>query len=258
MSHISTESEAAGEIVNIAVKGATEAVTLAGRGALNLAAFLVAALKEQQRTKGKVNLRAFRAKSTTVFTLKNIEELRLFHRAAKKYGILFSTVVDKKHLDGQCDVIVPIEDAARVNRIIDGYRLSTVKMELPEEHAETAKGGNRRNRMEAPAREESGLPIRERTAPKNEKADAELLSAFDEALNPMEAQTEKKNPSAPFSQNKSNSSREAILTGNSERPSVRSALSEAMAEAKRIGAQQHTSPVFEPEGTFTLKVKKGR
>lgn len=255
MSHISTESEAAGEIVNIAVKGATEAVTLAGRGALNLAAFLLAALKEQQRTKGKVNLRAFRAKSTTVFTLKNIEELRLFHRAAKKYGILFSTVVDKKHLDGQCDVIVPIEDAARVNRIIDGYRLSTVKMELPEEHAETAKGGNRTN---APAQEESGFPIRERTAPKNEKADAELLSAFDEALNPMEAQTEKKNPSAPFSRNKSNSSREAILTGNSERPSVRSALSEAMAEAKRIGAQQHTSPVLEPEGTFTLKVKKGR
>ena len=71
---MSQQGEAAEQIVNMAtnvtVKGVECLTNLAGRGALSLATFLVAALKDEKRTSGKARMRAFNGKPTKVFAIK--------------------------------------------------------------------------------------------------------------------------------------------------------------------------------------------
>lgn len=68
---MSQHGEAAEQIVNMAtnvtVKGVECLTNLAGRGALSLATFLIAALKDEKRTSGKARMRAFNGKPTKVF-----------------------------------------------------------------------------------------------------------------------------------------------------------------------------------------------
>lgn len=71
---MSQHGEAAEQIVNMAtnvtVKGVECLTNLAGRGALSLATFLIAALKDEKRTSGKARMRAFNGKPTKVFAIK--------------------------------------------------------------------------------------------------------------------------------------------------------------------------------------------
>lgn len=57
---MSQQGEAAEQIVNMAtnvtVKGVESATNLAGKGALSLATFLIAALKDEKRTSGKARI----------------------------------------------------------------------------------------------------------------------------------------------------------------------------------------------------------
>lgn len=65
---MSQQGEAAEQIVNMAtnvtVKGVECATNLAGKGALSLATFLIAVLKDQKRTKGKARMKAFNGNLT--------------------------------------------------------------------------------------------------------------------------------------------------------------------------------------------------
>lgn len=106
---MSQQGEAAEQIVNMAtnvtVKGVECATNLAGKGVLSLATFLIAVLKDQKRTKGKARMRAFNGKPTKVFVIKN-KDMKIFAEEAKKYGVLYAAVVNKKQPDGLVDVVV--------------------------------------------------------------------------------------------------------------------------------------------------------
>lgn len=129
---MSQHGEAAEQIVNMAtnvtVKGVECLTNLAGRGALSLATFLIAALKDEKRTSGKARMRAFNGKPTKVFAIK-AKDLKLFAEEAKKYGVLYAAVINKKQPDGIVDVVVNANDAARVNRITERFALSTIDVE---------------------------------------------------------------------------------------------------------------------------------
>ena len=129
---MSQTGEAAEQIVNMAtnvtVKGVECMTNLAGKGALSLATFLIAALKDEKRVSGKTRMRSFRGKPTRVFVIRQ-SELKTFTQEAKKYGILYAAILDKRNKDGLCDIVVNAEDAGRVNRIADRFALSTVDVE---------------------------------------------------------------------------------------------------------------------------------
>lgn len=129
---MSQTGEAAEQIVNMAtnvtVKGVECVANLSGKAAVSLAAFLIAALKDEKRVSGKTRMRSFRGKPTQVFVIQQ-RELRAFAQEAKKYGVLYAAVVDKRNPDGLCDIVVSAEDAARVNRIADRFALSAVDVE---------------------------------------------------------------------------------------------------------------------------------
>ncbi len=220
---------------NLTVKGIEVATNLAGKAALSLATFLIAALKDQKRTKGKTRMQAFNGKPTKVFVIKT-SELKRFAEEARKYGVLYAAVVNRKQPDGLCDIVVNANDAAKVNRIAERFALSTVDVEKIREDIKKAR--------ETKAKPDAE---KERTAPPSEKTGHTMdESMLDELLNgpkktehkqptdmsnPTKAGTEKSIPFVPILKTKGD-------TAETVRPSVRRQIKEIRNER-----QQKSSPV---------------
>jgi len=120
-------SDAADQIVNMTLKGIEVVAKISGAGAKNLAIYLYAVLKDQKKTKGKARLQGLlrSGKELKVFAVRN-EDLRKFTQEAKRYGVLYCALRDKKDLDGMCDIMVRAEDASKINRIVERFKLATV------------------------------------------------------------------------------------------------------------------------------------
>ena len=242
-------SDAADQIVNFGIKGLEVVSNLAGKGALSLATFLLAVLKDQKRTKGKTRLESFNGRPTKVFVVKSAD-LSRFAEEAKRYGVLYAAVMNRKNPDGLCDIIVNAKDAAKVNRIAERFALSTVDVEKIREDIRKA--------QEAKAKEKTSDAEKVRTTPPAEKpahtVDEKTLNEMtrepehkpgrhkqpvdiSNRPNPTMAGTVKSNPSARTSKNERD-------TGEAERPSVRRQI-RTMREERMKNAdirKDHTQP----------------
>lgn len=248
---MSQQGEAAEQIVNMAtnvtVKGVECATNLAGKGALSLATFLIAVLKDQKRTKGKARMKAFNGKPTKVFVIKN-KDMKIFAEEAKKYGVLYAAVVNKKQPDGLVDVVVNANDAARVNRIADRFALSTVDVEKIRADIEKSREAKTKKSVEkertTPPAEKEAHTVDDKTLddmlgkPAPQKIEHKQPADITEKLaNPTKARTEKSNPSAPFSNSKERSDAESFEPERT-RPSVRQQIREIKDERRDKITQQ--------------------
>ena len=153
-------ADAADQIVNMSLKGIEVMAKISGEGAKNLATYLYAVLKDQKKTKGKTRLEALlrSGKELKVFAVKN-EDLKKFTQEAKRYGVLYCALRDKNDTDGMCDIMVRTEDASKINRIVERFKLATVdtasiKSEI--EKSRAAKQAEKTADEKAPA--EKGTP----------------------------------------------------------------------------------------------------
>lgn len=121
--------DASEQIVRLSLEGFEVLARLTGSGAKNVAAMLYTIMKDKKQTKGKTRLNSMlkTGKPLKIFSIKN-EDLETFKYEAKKYGILFCALVDKKNknLDGMSDIMVKEEDAGRINRIVERFKLTTI------------------------------------------------------------------------------------------------------------------------------------
>lgn len=94
-----------------------------GKGAVRSLALLAAVMKSQHRTKGAVRLASLLRSGAPleVLTLPE-DQLGQWHNHAKEYGILY-TVIRSHDRDGQVDLVIRKEDAARVARIMERFHL---------------------------------------------------------------------------------------------------------------------------------------
>ena len=126
---MNTSSDAAEQIVRMTLQGMEVALRVSGSGAKNIAAMLVAIAKDQQKVKGKTSLTNMlkSGRPLKVFSIRE-NDIKKFTEEAKRYGILFSAIVEKngKNIDGMIDIMVKEEDASKINRIVERFKLSTV------------------------------------------------------------------------------------------------------------------------------------
>lgn len=117
--------EAADQMVSYAFKGGEVVLRLSGAAAKNLAVYLTALLKQGGPSKGKTTLKRMIAdgKELTVQRI-DTDQIPYFNAMAKKYGVMFVAVRDRKNPDGKCDIMFRLEDSARVNRIFDRLAIS--------------------------------------------------------------------------------------------------------------------------------------
>ena len=207
-------SDAAEQIVRMSLEGFEVAAKVTGSGAKNIAVLLYTIMKNKEQTSGKSKLSSMlkSGKPLTIFTVKK-DDLANFQQEAKRYGILYCALVDKKDKskDGIVDIVVRKEDSARINRIVERFKFAEFnKAEIIssiEKNRESVNKGKEQN-------------------PKSRVKKKE-----DNSLNPHLAKTEKSPLSKPFSEVQKTSP----IKGNnlkSKKPSVRAKLNDYKKEIK--------------------------
>jgi len=222
---MNNSGEAAEQIVRMSLEGTEVALKLTGSAAKNIAAGIYAVMKnrDKNKLKGKQRLTSMlkSGKELKVFTV-NEEHLKQFAKEAKRYGVVYCALRGRdKSSDGLVDVMVRAEDASKINRIVERFKLATVdaasikhdieksKAEKSATHAEPEKGVQEKSAEDKLIDEMLG------TSPnKEEKA----------ITNPTAAKTEKSRPSEPTSKKRSKAAEG--VTKKAEKPSVREELRE--------------------------------
>ena len=121
--------DAAEQIVRMSLEGVEVAARITGSGAKNLAVLIAAVLKEEQKTHGKARLTNMikSGHELKVFTVQQ-KDLKTFAKEAKRYGVLYSVLREKKNDDPSAtvDIIARANDAPKISRIVERFKLNTV------------------------------------------------------------------------------------------------------------------------------------
>lgn len=218
---MNTGGEAAEQIVRMSLEGFEVAAKITGAGAKNIAILLYSILKEEKKTKGKARLTSMlrSGKELKVFTVKNAD-LRKFTQEAKKYGVLYCVLADRKNKDpnAEVDVIARAEDASKISRIVERFDLASVDTASIVTEAE-------KSRDTKDGQPEPEIGVQEK-AEKDKLLDALMgkpVQKEENAPNPSVAKTEKSPLSEPTSEQPRKSAEGATMTKD-EKPSVREEL----------------------------------
>ena len=218
---MNTSGEAAEQIVRMSLEGFEVAARITGAGAKNIAILLYSILKEEKKTKGKARLTNMlrSGKELKVFTVKN-GDLKKFTQEAKKYGVLYCVLADRKNKDpnAEVDVIARAEDASKISRIAERFKLaseSTASIVTETEKSKDTKDGQ----------PEPDIGVQEK-AEKDKLLDALMGAPVQKEEhapeNPSVAKTEKSPQSEPILEQPKKSAEGATMT--KEKPSVREEL----------------------------------
>ena len=127
---MSQSSEAAEQIVKMSLDGMQVIARITGEGAKEAAVLFYSIVKNNNKTSGKTTLNKMlrSGKELKIFSLKR-EDFRKFTDEAKRYGILYCAVINKKDKtnDGIIDIMVRTEDSQKINRIVKRFKLSEYK-----------------------------------------------------------------------------------------------------------------------------------
>ena len=234
---MNTGGEAAEQIVRMSLEGFEVAAKITGAGAKNIAILLYSILKEEQKTKGKARLTNMlrSGKELKVFTVKS-GDLKKFTQEAKKYGVLYCVLADRKNKDpnAEVDVIARAEDASKISRIVERFNLASVDAASIVTEAEKSKGEKGKPKDAKTAKDtkdvkdgqpEPDIGVQEK-AEKDRLMDALMgkpLQKEENAPNPSLAKTEKSPLSEPTLKQQRKPAEGATMT-KAEKPSVREEL----------------------------------
>ena len=235
---MNTGGEAAEQIVRMSLEGFEVAAKITGAGAKNIAILLYSILKEEQKTKGKARLTNMlrSGKELKVFTVKS-GDLKKFTQEAKKYGVLYCVLADRKNKDpnAEVDVIARAEDASKISRIVERFNLASVDTASIVTEAEKSKGekGKAKDAKTADVKDtgaedsqpEPDIGVEEK-AEKDRLMDALMgkpMQKEENAPNPSVAKTEKSPLSEPTSKQQRKPAEGATMA-KTEKPSVREEL----------------------------------
>ena len=244
--------DAAEQVVRLSLEGVEVAAKISGNGAKNIALLLYATLKQEQKTKGKARLTNMlkSGKELKVYTITQ-KDLAKFSQEAKRYGVLYCVLKDRnnKDLNAAVDVIARAEDASKIQRITERFKLATVdradvsltiqkdrdKM-FPKDKSvkEALKGGKPEGELEEQPDPEGGLPPAYDEEPTEGFAIAGGPKQEEPKVNPSLAKTDRDPLSEPNSTQVSLSNG---FPGKAERPSVREKLNLYKAEIAKEKAE---------------------
>lgn len=233
---MNNSGDAAEQVVRFSLEGTEVALKLTGSAAKNVAAAIYAVLKNRDKNKIKGHQRLTgmlkSGKELKVFTVSE-EHLKQFAREAKRYGVVYCALRGKeKSADGMVDVMVRAEDASKINRIVERFKLSTVDAASIKSEIEKSREERTGGEAAAPAPPEQAQPEKSQ----EDRLLDEMLGApaqREEApATPSAARTDKSLPSEPTSKKPSRTA-EGTAKPAEERPSVRQELREIKAKQQR-------------------------
>ena len=233
-----TNGEPAEQIVRMSLEGVEIAAKITGSAAKNIAAMLYTILKnrDKNKIKGRARLTSMlkSGKELKVFTLSE-NNLKQFMTQAKRYGVVYCAMRDKKvSKDGLVDVLVRAEDASKINRIVERFKLSAVDTASIKNDIEKSK-------------EKSTAETTENATPENEAVNDDAL--LDELLG-TPADSEKQPPEKDIP---TKSKDDMLLDEVMEKPQQK----EQSAPQNPNVAKMEKSPLSEPTSKKQDKTAEG-
>ena len=225
-------SDAAEQIVRLSLEGFEVAAKISGTGAKNVAVLLYTLMKDKQKTAGKTNLTNMlkSGKELKVFSVK-ASEFQKFTQEAKRYGVLYSALINKrdKNQDGVIDIMVRAEDASKINRIVERFKLAgydevSIRSEIEKTRQQKQRGKQPKSSEDKIKDEIKNKPIKKE----------------EQSLNPHLAKTEKSPQSKPSSEMQRTSDQGTKMK---EKPSVKEKLEKAKEEVKHRESLRDKSEV---------------
>lgn len=251
---MNTGGEAAEQIVRMSLEGFEVAAKITGAGAKNIAILLYSILKEEKKTKGKARLTSMlrSGKELKVFTVKS-GDLKKFTQEAKKYGVLYCVLTDRKNKDpnAEVDVIARAEDASKISRIVERFNLASVDTASIVTEAEKSKDAK-------DSQPEPEIGVQEK-AEKDKLLDELMgkpVQKEENAPNPSVAKTEKSPQSEPISEQPKKFAEGATMT--KEKPSVREELRKIKESRKEQKAEIDTSALNKSGASDRAKSANGK
>ena len=252
---MNTSGEAAEQIVRMSLEGFEVAAKITGAGAKNIAVLLYSILKEEKKTKGKARLTNMlrSGKELKVFTVKN-GDLKKFTQEAKKYGVLYCVLADRGNKDpnAEVDVIARAEDASKISRIAERFKLAS-------ETTASIVTETEKSKEEKTGQPEPDIGVQEK-AEKDQLLDELMgkpIQKEENAQNPSLAKTEKSPQSEPISEQPKKSAEGATMT-KEEKPSVREELRKIKESRKEQEADKGTSALDKSGASDRAKSANGK
>jgi len=197
-------------------------------------------------------------KELKVFAVRN-EDLNKFAMEAKRYGVLYCALRDKKSLDGMCDIMVRAEDASKINRIVERFKLVTVDMAGIKSEIQKSRTAKQEDKApaakETPAEKGTG-DFLDKIMTKTDQSEPAVPQT--DNPNPTTATTEKSRSSEPTYER---SGKAAEGTIEPERKSIRQELKEIkeaqseQAEPKREAVKEQGKSTKPPAQLNKPKAK---
>ena len=251
---MNTGGEAAEQIVRMSLEGFEVAAKITGAGAKNITILLYSILKEEKKTKGKARLTSMlrSGKELKVFTVKS-GDLKKFTQEAKKYGVLYCVLTDRKNKDpnAEVDVIARAEDASKISRIVERFNLASVDTASIVTEAEKSKDAK-------DGQPEPDIGVQEK-AEKDKLLDELMgkpVQKEENAPNPSVAKTEKSPQSELTLEQPKKSAEGATMT--KEKPSVREELRKIKENRKEQEAEIGTSALDKSGASDRAKSANGK
>lgn len=248
---MNNSGDAAEQVIRLSLEGTEVALKLTGSAAKNIAAAIYAVLKNRDKNKvrGRQRLTAMlkSGKELKVFTVSEAH-LKQFALEAKRYGVVYCALRGKNQFaDGMVDVMVRAEDASKINRIVERFKLATVD-------AASIKSEIQQSREERAGSDKAASPAAPEQARPQKSEEDRLLDDMlgaptgrEEAapVNPSAARTEKFPASVPISEKPSRTAEGAAKKAG-DRPSVREELREIQAQRRQEDADAAAPKKTEP------------
>lgn len=246
---MNNSGDAAEQIVRMSLEGTEVALRLTGSAAKNIAAGIYAIMKngDKNKLKGRQRLTSMlkSGKELRVFTVSE-KHLKQFAAEAKRYGVVYCALRGKgKSADGLVDVMVRAEDASKINRIVERFKLSTVDVASIKSDIEKS----RSDKDTAHGEPERGVMEKSEEDKLIDDMLGEPSRREDRVSNPT-VRTEKSPPSEPTSKKRSKS--DEGVTKKTAKPSVREELRE-IKESRKKGDEPKRK---DPEKSSKKKDKK--
>ena len=231
-------NDPADQIVRFSLEGTEMALKLSGLAAKNFALFVYAVIKDQKKTRGKTRLvRMLKEQRPFKFFKIPAWQMKEFAREAKGHGLLYVPIRNKR--DPQFIEIVSFaDDASKIQRIYDNLGLDYVASQAGEATVEKVSGQEKT----APT---ASVSSKTETIQTEQGAVEFEVGSLEDDFNISSTQKEnpenftagrakksenpaaKKNPSAPFSPNKSSF---PDSVSREQKPSVKKELQEIKQE----------------------------
>lgn len=129
---MSLEGDTADKMMAQGIEVTSQAIKLAGHGAKNLAAILLALLKDNEKLKGRTTKNSLlRSRRPLIEIPIPKKDLQKFAKLAKEHMVVYAVAKRSIHGKEMYDIVVPDDCAARTREIVESMKMNTPKKDAP-------------------------------------------------------------------------------------------------------------------------------